>query len=192
MKFNLVRTVLYLAATVGVYSLTAASAYAQSADQNASDKKSAGADENAIEEIVITGTSIRGVAPVGANVTGLSPADIQSTLSENTQQILTNLPQNGSFNNLSGTLPADGVFAGQTRVPIAQPNLRNLPGCNGSGTGACTLVLIDGHRITPEGIQQQAVDPSVIPPGMIDHVEVILDGRLPAVNPSRGWTEGER
>jgi len=177
MKFNLLKSMLYVTTAMGAYCLTAASASAQTAGPNASDNnKSAGADENAIEEIVVTGTSIRGVAPVGANVTGLSNEDIQATLSENTQQILTNLPQGSSFNNLAQTLPAAGNFAGQTRVPIAQPNLRNLPGCNGSGTGACTLVLIDGHRITPEGIQQQAVDPAVIPPGMIDHVEVILDG----------------
>jgi iron complex outermembrane receptor protein len=174
MKFSLLKSMLCVAAAVGIYALTAAGARAQTAENAPGTSPST--DENAIEEIVVTGTMIRGVAPVGSTVTGLSTQEIESTSSNNTQQILTNLPQNSSFNNLAQTLPAAGSLIGQTRVPISQPNLRNLPGCNGSGTGACTLVLIDGHRITPEGIQQQAVDPGVIPPNMIERVEVILDG----------------
>jgi len=175
-RIHLSTSMLCATMAASICGVTPDKAHAQTADSSATVKQNESTDENALEEIVVTGTMIRGVAPVGSSVGGLSSAQIQSTGAENTQQILTNLVQNSSFNNLAQTLPAAGVLLANVRVPIAQPNLRNLPGCNGSGTGACTLVLVDGHRITPEGVQQSAVDPSVVPPGTIDRVEVILDG----------------
>lgn len=126
--------------------------------------------------IVVTGTQIRGIAPPGANIVSLSEDDIRATGASNTQQLLANLPQSASFNNLTATLPGQGNSLGVGRVPIARPNIRKLPACAGAGSGACTLILMDGHRIVPGGIEQIAVDPSVIPPGIMQRVETILDG----------------
>ncbi|RRN60647.1 TonB-dependent receptor plug domain-containing protein, partial [Caulobacter sp. 602-1] len=65
--------------------------------------------------------------------------------------------------------PAVSASFGQ---PIAQTNLRGL----GASGGTPPLVLLNGHRVVGAGILQTYVDPTVIPPGIIDRVEVIPDG----------------
>ena len=123
MKFSPLKSMLCVATAVGVYALTAAGAYAQTA-QNAPANTSPSTDENAIEEVVVTGTMLRGVAPIGSTVTGLSTEEIQATSSNNTQQILTNLPQNSSFNNLVPMLMPN--WSQRTAAP-AQVKSSELP-----------------------------------------------------------------
>ena len=169
-------TATILAATSMTAIAAATPALAQDAPQDPAPSAQAPAAEDE-EAIVITGTQIRGIAgPVGSNVISISEREIQATGATNTQQLLATLPQTTSFNNFAATLPGQGVAAGVARVPIARPNIRRLPGCAGSGTGACTLILVDGHRIVPGGMEQIAVDPGIIPPGIIQRVETILDG----------------
>lgn len=121
-------------------------------------------------EIIVTGTQIRGIAPVGANVVALGKTDIESIAAADTNQVLAALPQSESFL----TLPQASVAAA-TRVPIRRPNLRNLP--QGEfGSGSPTLVLMDGHSIVPLGFEQSVVDAGVVPSGILERVETILDG----------------
>src|SRR6478672_8548420 len=59
------------------------------------------ADEDAEEkEIVITGTLIRGIAPVGSNVVGVSQEEIRSSGVGDANQLLGQLPQSSFFNAL--------------------------------------------------------------------------------------------
>jgi iron complex outermembrane recepter protein len=67
-----------------------------------------------------------------------------------------------------------GVAAGVGRVPLNQPNLRNLPG--GATGNPVTLVLLDGHRMVPSGIEQSLVDVGTMPPGILQSVETMFDG----------------
>src|SRR5438094_9685700 len=46
----------------------------------------------AIEEVVVTGTSIRGVAPVGSNLITIDQAAIEATGAQNIQQLLSSTP----------------------------------------------------------------------------------------------------
>ncbi len=119
-------------------------------------------------EIVVTGTSLRGVAPAGAESIQLSQADVVASGATSTQALLADIPQLSGF----GTAPYSGQ--GGTQLTVNRENLRNLP--LGTGGGSPTLVLMDGHRFAGDGIRQTVPDSGVIPPGMIDHVEVILDG----------------
>src|SRR5262249_52909525 len=122
-----------------------------------------------LQEIVVTGTQIRGIAPAGSNVIGVSEEQIKATGAVDTNQVLATVPQiTNFFSNLPS--PGQGVTAANAVVPINTPNLRNLPGANSSG-GALTLVLIDGHRVVGQGVGQVAVDPGVIPPAAIERVE---------------------
>src|SRR5688500_2153830 len=50
------------------------------------------------ENIVVTGTLIRGVAPTGTNVIGVSQEDITATGATSTNDLLATIPQNGTFN----------------------------------------------------------------------------------------------
>jgi iron complex outermembrane receptor protein len=122
--------------------------------------------QTAIEkDIIVTGTLLRGVAPVGTNVIGVSRSDIIATGAANTNDLLASIPQVGNF----GTVP---VGAGNYSNPIVRPNIRNL----GASGGSTTLVLLNGHRLVGAGVLQTSVDPSIIPPDAIERVEVIPDG----------------
>ena len=123
-----------------------------------------------VEEVVVTGTFLRGTdAPAGTNVIGVSSEEIRETGATTTAQLLQSIPQFGSFNTLS--FP---VGAGNT-VTTNRPNLRTLPGFNNSG-GSTTLVLMDGHRVVGAGITSTSPDPDIVPPGVLQRVEIVPDG----------------
>jgi iron complex outermembrane recepter protein len=119
-------------------------------------------------EIVVTGTSLRHVAPAGAESINLSQTDIAASGATSTQQLLADIPQLSAF----GSTPYPGI--GGTQLTVNRIDLRALP--QGTGGGSPTLVLMDGHRFVGDGVNQTIPDPGVIPPGMIDHVEVVMDG----------------
>jgi iron complex outermembrane receptor protein len=121
-----------------------------------------------LEELLVTGTLIRGVAPAGTNVISMSSEEVASTGAVSASQMLSNVPQLGGFNNLD-------VLTENTQITVKRPNIRNLPGLGTSG-GSTTLVLLDGHRLVGAGIRQTAPDPDVLPPSAIERVEVIPDG----------------
>ena len=131
-------------------------------------------EANEDDIIVVTGTLIRGIAPAGNNVIGISTEQAAASGGATTNQILASLPQVGNFFNAlpAGVSPTSGANLSN---PISRPNLRNLPAANTSG-GAQTLVLLDGHRVVGAGIQQIAVDPDIIAPGVIERVEALTDG----------------
>lgn len=133
----------------------ATGAYAQDADS----------DAPADADIVVTGTLLRGVAPVGTNVVGVSEADVLASGAASANDLLASIPQIGNF----GTVPAG---LGNFGNPIVRPNIRNL----GNSGGSTTLVLLNGHRMVGAGILQTSFDPSVIPPDVIKRVDVIPDG----------------
>ena len=142
------------------------------ADTNDADQssRSKGAGKQDLEEIVVTGTLIRGVAPGGANLIELTHADVEVTGATSTAQLLDNIPQLGSFNGLQ--VPTSGGF---NTVTTNRPNLRNLPGFLTSGS-ASTLILVDGHRLVGMGVTTTTPDPDIVPPGMIERVEIVPDG----------------
>lgn len=125
-------------------------------------------DEN-VEEIVVTGSFLRG-SPEDAP----SPVDVISRDSIEAQgastiwDVIRNLEVNqGSDSNTAGT-PDAGQLAGTAGV-----NLRNLGGNS-------TLTLINGKRFTPAAVVsssgQEFVDLNSIPLVMTDRVEVLTDG----------------
>lgn len=125
------------------------------------------------EDIVVTGTLIRGIAPAGSSVVGITEEEAKATGAVTTNQLLSNLPQSGFFNSVPvGVSPVAGSNGTN---PIARPNLRNLPASNTSGS-AQTLVMLDGHRVVPLGTSQLAVDPDFISPLVIQRVEAMTDG----------------
>jgi iron complex outermembrane recepter protein len=112
-----------------------------------------------VEQVVVTGTAIRGVAPVGSAVVSLNRATIEASGIRDAATLITNLPQGSgvgaSLNTSSGR--AAGV------------NLRGLG-------GNATLLLFDGHRVVSQGTQGVNADPNIIPFGIIERVEVVTDG----------------
>jgi iron complex outermembrane recepter protein len=125
--------------------------------------------EDAADEIVVTGTLIRGIAPPGASSIAISSASIEETGASTTAQLLEKIPQLGSFNDFQAPVGASSF------VTTNRPNLRNLPGFTTAGSSP-TLVLVDGHRVVGAGISVTTPDPDIIPPGAIERVEIVPDG----------------
>jgi iron complex outermembrane receptor protein len=119
-------------------------------------------------DIVVTGTSIRGEAPVGAPVVAFDQKDIQSQPATTTTELLRQVPA------VTGTGASDQFFgaANNANANVTAGNGINL---RGLGTEA-TLTLLNGRRLPPAGTQGQFFDPSVIPTSAIGRLEVMADG----------------
>ena len=148
-------------------------------EQTSAPEASAVADEDAIEEVVVTGTHIR-----GANIGGVLPVavfdaeQIELFAVGSGDELFEALPEQGQnfFNeaeNISG-----GVNS--ARGDVGAFNLRNL------GTGN-TLVLLNGRRmVNAAGFQTEevggsfvpanTVNSNVIPTFGLDRVEILKDG----------------
>lgn len=128
----------------------------------------AAAETDIVTDIVVTGTSIRGIAPVGAPVTALGQDEIQAQPANTTTELLRQVP---SVANLGAS---DQYFgsANNSNANITGGNGINL---RGLGTEA-TLTLLNGRRLPPAGTQGQFFDPSIIPTAAIGRMEVMADG----------------
>ena len=127
---------------------------------NSATNPNASPDQNAI---VITGTSIRGVQPVGANLISIGPKEIAATGAQTLTQILATVPALSSMGNAG---------QGEVRGSYYQPQIHQL----GGSASSSTLVLIDGHRTSPGGTNHTNTDPGIVPINMIERVEVLPEG----------------
>lgn len=127
--------------------------------------------EQTLEEVVVTGTLIRGVEAVGSQTISLDSRTITETGAVTTNEILATVPQVSNFFNQRPEQDPRGA----DRNSINRPNLRNLPGIN-SATGGTTLSLVDSHRVTPVGVAQSDMDPDIIPGNVIQSVDIVTDG----------------
>ncbi|HVV26575.1 MAG TPA: TonB-dependent receptor [Rhizomicrobium sp.] len=116
-----------------------------------------------VEEVTVTGTSIRGVAPVGANLVTVGPADIQKQGGQTLDEVLKQVPSLSSMGQ---------VGQGQHNSTYFSPNIHQL-GASASGS---TLVIMDGLRFPLGGTSHSQPDPSIIPTIAIQRVEVLADG----------------
>lgn len=118
----------------------------------------------AMGEIVVTGTNIRGVYPASSPVTIYTAEDIARTGATTTEQFFQRLPENHG----TRTQNAPGSTPTANHEAVSTVDLRGL----GVGT---TLVLINGRRVAPAGVSQ-AVDISMIPVSAIERMEILTDG----------------
>lgn len=118
-----------------------------------------------LEEIVVTGTHIRGASSAGTHVQVIDRRAIEASGYSTIQDVLTNtVPQN------YGGAPSED-FSGNS----ANYNLGT--GVNLRGLGAdATLVLIDGHRVASSGSDASFVDISGIPASAVKRIELLTDG----------------
>ncbi len=121
-------------------------------------------DDTDIQEVVVTGTAIRGIAPIGSPTSVVDTAAIKATGPTNTADLLATQPALNSFN----TTPIGGNQAYRSTASTV-PGMRGLP-------GTAVLVMLDGHRLVGDSPLLTTADPSSIPAGAIDRIEVIQDG----------------
>ena len=127
-----------------------------------------------IEQVVVTGTRIRGVAPVGSTIISVGQEEIQNSGLASTAQILYDVPQVLSI----GT--GDSYIGGS---PQEQNNLNSVAfenSANLRGLGPqATLNLVDGHRMPYEGANMNSFDGNDIPTQLLQRVEIVADGTSP-------------
>ena len=114
-------------------------------------------------DIIVTGTSIRGVAPVGSNLISVGPQEIAETGAQTITQLLATVPALTSMGNAG---------QGQIQGSYYQPQIHQL----GSSASSTTLILIDGHRTSSGGTNHTNTDPGILPINMIERVEVLAEG----------------
>jgi iron complex outermembrane recepter protein len=126
-----------------------------------------GAEADELEEVVVTGSSIKGVAPVGSNLVTVGRKQIEETGAQTVQQILKTVP---SIVGLQS--------AGQGSYGSFDGAGTNAPTIHGLGASASnsTLILLNGHRLPVSGINHVLADPNIVAPLALERVEVLADG----------------
>ena len=124
------------------------------------------AAEEVPEQVLITGSLIRGTAAVGVPVTNLSPQDFAQTGALTTADLFRNVPSANVSPGPVATNSGANIDRG-TRV-----NIRGLD----NNTGVRTLLMVDGLRFVPQSFGGCTVDPSIIPALSQDRIDVLVDG----------------
>ena len=127
----------------------------------------AGQPSTETEEIVVTGSTLRGVAPVGSNLVTVGREDIEATGAQTVQQILKTVPSVVGLQ--SAGQAAYGSFDG------AGTNAPTIHGLGASASNS-TLLLLNGHRMPVSGINHVLADPNIVAPLALERVEVLADG----------------
>ena len=135
---------------------------AQAADTGSSSKA-----DDTLEEVVITGTNIRGAAPTGSSVITVDREQIQNSAGVTALAILQETPQIMNFGITESSRTGNG---GAGNITFGSSvNLRGI-------SPFATLTLINGHRMPPNGTTGAAPDPNVLPTIALERVEVVADG----------------
>src|SRR5471030_1093984 len=138
----------------------AGSAYAQT-------QEAAPATENVT--VTATGTSIKGIAPVGTNLITVDAATIKATGAVTTEEIFNQIPQLANTFNTQTTSPTAINIGG------VRPSIRYNPAQTILGLSS-TLLLMDGHNMVGVSGLATTPDAGVIPTIVLRQVDVLPDG----------------
>lgn len=123
----------------------------------------------ALQEVVVTGSHIRGGPPPSAPIITITRRDIEESGYQTVEQVMDALPENFA-----------SVGSGQTYNLAAQNdsgNISNGAAVDLDGLGFdSTLVLVNGHRLAPSGTRGAFTDVSVIPVSAIKRIDVLTGG----------------
>ena len=130
---------------------------------NSEVQRSDGNESAMVEEIVVTGTRLRGQGAIGSFVQVAGPKEFESVAPINATELTNTIPAISGF----GSAPV-----GQNGYSHFAPNIHGL---GGSATNS-TLVLVNGMRMPGNGIQYGQPDPNIIPTSALERIEVLADG----------------
>ena len=129
--------------------------------------------EDAVEEIVVTGTRLeRTPSQIAANLVTMDEGMLRSTGEVSLDKALRALPQNQLAASSTASYARLGGQHFNGAINLSGASAINL---RGLGDGA-TLVLVDGKRIGSSGLTGGVTDISGIPTASIERVEIMLDG----------------
>lgn len=125
-------------------------------------------DESAeLQEVTVIGTSIRGIAAVGASTITVSRDDLAAMGRNSPVDVVRELPQ------LQGLGFDDAPRVGQN----AGGNIQRGRSVNIRGLGSnATLLLVDGNRVAPSGNVFSFTEADQLPVAAIERIDVMTDG----------------
>jgi outer membrane receptor protein involved in Fe transport len=136
---------------------------------SSNDTPSSNAGKSDLEEIIVTGTNIRGVTSSASPIQTFTRQDIDQTGLGTLQSFIEKLPQNFSGVSENTISTVAGSTTSGNAASASAVNLRGL----GSDS---TLLLVDGHRVAAGGLNGDIADVSLIPLAAVDRVEIVTDG----------------
>lgn len=128
-----------------------------------------------LDEIVVTGTHIRGEGPVGSALFVYTRADMEQSGSATLDQFARNMAANSSSVDTIANSSSNIRFSPTSRsngINTFQGASFNLRGLGPTAT----LTLLNGQRLAPGGLDGSFTDISQIPLSAVDHIEVLPDG----------------
>src|SRR3954469_11151787 len=119
--------------------------------------------------VTATGTSIKGIAPVGSNLITVDASAIKASGAVTTEEIFNQIPQ------LANTFNTQTVSPTAINIGGVRPSIRYNPAQTILGNSS-TLLLLDGHNLV--GISGLATTPDagLIPTIVLRQVDVLPDG----------------
>jgi iron complex outermembrane recepter protein len=116
-----------------------------------------------LDYVVVTGTSIKGVAPIGSNLVSVGVDELEKSAATNLSTLVNTIP----------ALSTNGSLAqGENLWSFYSPQIHQL----GGSSSNTTLVVIDGMRMPGGGAQFSQTDPNIIPTSAMQGIDVLADG----------------
>jgi outer membrane receptor protein involved in Fe transport len=122
--------------------------------------------EEVPENVLITGSLIRGAAAVGVPVTNLNPQDFAMTGAVTTAEL---------FRTVPAANVAPGPVATMSGANIERATRVNIRGLD-TGDATRSLLMVDGLRVPAQGNGVCEIDPSIIPALALDRIDILVDG----------------
>jgi outer membrane receptor protein involved in Fe transport len=127
------------------------------------------ATPSVLDEVVVTGTHIRGVTPGPSPIVVVDRDEIDRQGYATVADTLSALPQ-----NFSGAATPD---VGTTGMDQGSVNVGRATAINLRGLGPdATLVLVNGRRMAGTGGNGDFADVSAIPTAAVERIDILLDG----------------
>ncbi len=120
------------------------------------------------EQVLVTGSLIRGTAAVGVPVTNVGPQDFVQTGALTTAEL---------FRTVPAAVVSPGPVGTNNGGNIGRETEVSLRGLDSSGGYPVRgLMMIDGYRFPPQGEHSGQRDPSIIPALALDRIDILVDG----------------
>src|ERR1051326_290151 len=120
------------------------------------------------EQVLITGSLIRGTASVGVPVTNVGPQDFVQSGALTTADL---------FKTVPAFVVTPGAVGTNNGGNIGRENTVNLRGLDSiGGYPVRSLLMVDGYRVPAQGEHSGQRDPSIIPALAIDRVDILANG----------------
>jgi len=128
-------------------------------------------DENKLERVEVTGSSIKRLVDEGAlPLETISADQIRQRGYNNAEDVLRALSANAA--NANNAVSSNSVFGQEADRLAGGGSYANLRGLGPTGT----LVLLNGRRLSNQGTSGGSVDLNAIPLDAIERIEVLKDG----------------